>query len=281
MSGNLAEKGERTAAQLREHYEIEKELASKLSGAPKEERTQLYSTLYNELFERVPSHPQLTRKANPIEQQEAARDQMKLLSRFLNPEAIFLEVGPGGCHLSFEVAKHVSKVYAIDVSDNITRNTAQPANFTLILSNGSSVSVPEGSVDVAYSYQLMEHLHPDDAFDQIKNIHTALVKGGVYICITPHQFMGPHDISRYFDDTATGFHLQEYTNTSLNALFKRAGFSKIQAGLSVKAGHALFPIYPAMALEYVLNLFPSRTRKVLSSAMFVRHLLEIRLIVTK
>jgi 16S rRNA A1518/A1519 N6-dimethyltransferase RsmA/KsgA/DIM1 with predicted DNA glycosylase/AP lyase activity len=58
----------------------------------------------------------------------------------------FLEIGAGGCGLSFKVAEYVHHVYAIDVSVEITRSTDQPANFDLILSDGRSIPVPAGSV---------------------------------------------------------------------------------------------------------------------------------------
>ena len=48
----------RTQEELLEHYKIEKELASKLRNASKEERKHLYTSLYDELFKRVPLHPQ-------------------------------------------------------------------------------------------------------------------------------------------------------------------------------------------------------------------------------
>jgi predicted SAM-dependent methyltransferase len=51
----------------------------------------------------------------------------------------------------------------------------------------------------------MEHLHPDDAFEQLKQIYTALTPGGLYICTTPNRLTGPHDVSKYFDETAAGF----------------------------------------------------------------------------
>jgi len=54
----------RTYEELKEHYEIEKELAEGLRNSTKEQRRKLYSSVYDELFERVPQHPQLTRKVD-------------------------------------------------------------------------------------------------------------------------------------------------------------------------------------------------------------------------
>ena len=93
----------RTIGQLREQYEIEKELARRLRNASKEERKNLYSKLYDELFEKVPHHPQLTRKADAKAQRYVIATQMKILSDFLSAKNTFLELGAGDCQLSFEV----------------------------------------------------------------------------------------------------------------------------------------------------------------------------------
>ena len=100
-------------------------------------------------------------------------------------------------------------MYALDVSDEIATRITLPANCKLVLSDGLTVAVPEGSIDVAYSNQLMEHLHPDDAVEQLHNVYRALKPGGAYICITPNALWGPHDVSRRFDREPTGFHLKE------------------------------------------------------------------------
>ncbi len=278
MTQNSMTSDTRMTEQLREHYEIEKELAGKLLKANRQDRRHLYSSLYNEMYERVPHHPQLTRKTSPEETRQLVAAQMRFISRYLNKEITFLEVGPGDCTLSFEAAKHVKKVYAVDVSDEITKSPTQPANFQLILSDGSTVPVPPNSVNVVYSNQLMEHLHPDDAFEQLENIYRALAPGGVYICITPNRLSGPHDISRHFDKEATGFHLKEYTTRELASLFKRVGFSgvRIYVGASGKYYSPFgFPIY---LLEAVLDLLPNGLKKKLARGFPARPFLGIRLV---
>jgi hypothetical protein len=54
---------ERSAEQLIEHYELEKELACKLKNSTREERKKLYTILYDELFQKIPHHPQLLKKS--------------------------------------------------------------------------------------------------------------------------------------------------------------------------------------------------------------------------
>lgn len=271
----------RTIEQLREHYEIEKELASRLRLATRAERSYLYTSVYDELFRRVSNHPQLTRKLSAEERLVAILREMKRLKPFLNEEVTFLEVGPGDCALSLAAAKFVKKVYAVDVSAEITRNSEFPPNFQLVLSDGCNIPVPPGTVQVAYSNQLMEHLHPDDASEQLLNIYKALAPGGFYLCMTPNRLSGPHDISQYFDQVATGFHLKEYTLSELNSHFKSVGFTKVRVYLGLGESLLSFSIFPFILLEGLLNLLPYRLRKLIAGGFPARMLLGIRLIGVK
>ena len=271
----------RTIQQLREHYEIEKELASKLRNASKEERRALYSSLYDELFQRVPHHPQLTQKSSPEKRHAAISSHVRMLKRFLDKNSTFLEIGPGDCSLSFEVAKLVRQVYAVDVSTEITKSLTTPDNFHLIISDGCSIPAPANSIAVAYSYQLMEHLHPDDALDQLQNIFTALTPAGIYLCITPNRLDGPHDISMYFDEVATGFHLHEYTITELSDLFKKVGFSKVRVYFWKRGLFLMLPVFPFRLLEQMLCALPHTfARRLLRSKIF-HWLLYIRMVAIK
>jgi SAM-dependent methyltransferase len=271
----------RTIEQLREHYEIEKELAGRLRLATGAERRYLYTSLYDELFRRVANHPQLTRKLSAEERLNAVSRELKRLKPFLNEEVTFLEVGAGDCALSLAAANSVKKVYAVDVSAEITRNSQFPPNFQLVLSDGCNIPVSPGTVQVAYSNQLMEHLHPDDASEQLHNIYEALAPGGVYLCMTPNRLSGPHDISQYFERVATGFHLKEYTLSELNKQFKAVGFTKVRVYLGLGENLQSFSIVPFILLEGLLNLLPYRLRKLIACRFPTRMLLGIRLIGTK
>jgi len=259
--------------QLKEHYLIEKELASKLMNASKQDRKHLYTALYDELFQRVPNHPQLTIKADEETISKINNFRMKFLKPFINENITFMELGPGDCALSIEVASHVKKVYAIDVSNEITTHKAIPSNMEIIISDGSSIPLPSESVDIAYSNQLMEHLHPDDAFDQLVNIYNALKPSGAYICITPNKLSGPHDVSRFFDEVATGFHLKEYTNTDLIKLFKKVGFSKVNVYFSGKGLIFKLPVFPITLLESILLMLPHNFVRSLAKVLPFRFLI--------
>ncbi len=196
----------RSPALLRQHYEVEKKDSRIVSGmrrASSAARCTGRSTM--SCTRGCRDTRRLGRKASPELSRTGLVVQLRLLRRYLRPETVVLEIGPGDCALSFALAEQVRQVYGLDVSETITQSLSLPSNFKLILSDGTSVPLPPESVDVAYSNQLMEHLHPDDALEQLEGIWRALRPGGVYLCITPNGLSGPHDISAHFDSSQPGF----------------------------------------------------------------------------
>lgn len=133
--------------------------------------------------------------------------------------------------------------------------------------------MPSGSVDVAYSNQLMEHLHPDDALEQLANIHRALKPGSVYYCVTPSRISGPHDISVYFDTVAQGLHLKEYSYRGLTDLFRQAGFRRVAYYVSRLGGAVPRPLL--FALEALLENIPGSWRPTLCQNAIAGRLLGI------
>jgi SAM-dependent methyltransferase len=217
----------RTAERLREHYDVEVELAARLKEASSTERRRLYGEVYDELFARVPDHPQLARKTDPHAQAEYARRQTELIRQFLPIGGSYVEIGAGDCATVRQVAELGGSVTAVEVSADIVPADL-PSNVTVAISDGVSVPVQPGSADLVYSNQLMEHLHPDDAAEQLRNIVRALRPGGRYICITPNRYTGPHDISARFADEPRGFHLREYGYRDLRRLFESAGLRRVR-----------------------------------------------------
>ena len=263
-------------AARREFYLIEREIADRLRNSTREERKTLYSFSYDELFRRLPRHQQLTED----ESNKAAviRQNLIMVGRFLRPSSRLLEVGSGDCGFAVEAAKRVRAVYAVDVSREIAGRRPLPANVSLLITDGSNISVPAGSIDVIFSSQLMEHLHPEDAVEQLGEIHRALVSGGVYLCVTTNALSGPHDVSRDFDDVPTGLHLKEYTVRELLILFRAAGFSRIRALVGARSFYREVSVSQLLALERLLERLPERPRKFLARFPLIRPFLGIKLI---
>ena len=216
---------DRSLDRIQAHYDLEVRLAQRLREAPKHDRRILYTQVYDELFRNIPDHPMRTR--TDAVRRASIANTVKILKRFLRADMTFLEVGAGDCRLSLAVSGLVRNVVAVDVTAELVDISTFPQNFALYVSDGTSIPVPASSVDFVFSNALMEHVHPDDAIEQLHNIAAALKPGGLYYCITPNRITGPHDVSAYFDEEPRGFHLKEYSFSDLNSLFKSAGFKSV------------------------------------------------------
>jgi hypothetical protein len=123
----------------------------------------------------------------------------------------------------------------------------------------------------------MEHLHPDDAVEQLRNICAALKPGGAYFCVTPNRMSGPHDISQHFDREATGFHLHEYRLAELVALCRNAGFASFRAYVGKDGRYLRVPLAVVAAAEGSASVLPRRAGRL---APF-RIVLGLRLLAVK
>ena len=271
----------RTPERLLAHYVVERELADRVRAAPTaDERRALFATMYEELFRRVPDHPRLTQRAAKTEYRHRnVAWNLAQLKRFLRPGSHFLEVGAGDCALAARVAETAEVVYAVDISAQAQGQL--PANVHCVITDGRAIDVPEGSVDLAFSDQLMEHLHPQDAAAQLANIQRALKPGGVYFCITPNRLYGPSDISAFFEDEARGFHLQEYNLREMRCVLADAGFSRVQAYVGARGWFFRVPCAFVQAIEWTLERLPIRVRRRLADTQVLRALLGLRVAAIK
>ncbi len=279
----VAQRSQRTMERLRDHYEIEKALADRLRVAGHDERSHLYKTVYDELFQRVPDHPQLTRALSAEARDRDLSRQMSLLRRFMKPGLTYLELGAGDCSVALEVAKTAGHSYAVEVSDEITRGLDAPENFSLLITDGTEVPVPPGTVDLVYSNQLMEHLHTEDCGIVLRNIATAMKPGATYVCVTPNAISGPHDISGRFSERPTGFHMKEYTVGEMVEQFRSVGFTKFRLMIGARGVFLPFqaPIFPVRLLEWALSKLPGKARRPVARIRLFRILLGVHFVAIK
>lgn len=266
----------RTETELKEHLAVERRLAARLASANAEERPRLYGGLYRELFDRLPHHPQ--HSADRIAHRFQA-PQVALLRKLVPRGAAFVEIGAGDGYTCVELADHCASTTAVDVTDALAPGAEAPANFRFLVTDGVTLDLPDASTDFVYSYQLMEHLHPEDAARQVREIRRVLRPGGVHYCVTPHGATGPHDISKYFQTrTPLGFHLIEYTYASLAKLFLEAGFSRAEPMLVRKSSTARLPLAAAMAAENLIGALDGLSGRRLRWNPKVRGLLGIHML---
>jgi SAM-dependent methyltransferase len=262
--------------QIRQHYAIEVELAQRLRESAPADRQRLYNEVYDELFRAVPWHVQHQRGADHRARVNA---RMRVFLRpWLHGEARVLEIGAGDGSFSLELAPTVARAWALDVSRGVLASDDPPPGFEFLLSDGVSIPLEDASVDLAFSNQLIEHVHPDDLQPHLREVRRVLRPGGRYVMITPHRLSGPHDISRFFDDTPRGFHLREYTCAELGRELRAAGFGTVHKLLKLKRKLALLPVGVPALLEWALQRGSRDWQRRLASRAPLSQLLAVRLV---
>ncbi|QUD89310.1 class I SAM-dependent methyltransferase [Phenylobacterium montanum] len=239
------------------HYMLERRLADRLLTASASERRQLYGLLYEELFSTLDDHPQHTAEREACSLRVTR--QLRLLRPYVDQQARFVEIGCGDAALSMAMAQTVREAVGVDVTDALLPGE-RSANFTFVKTDGIALPIASQSVDLVYSNQLMEHLHPDDALEQLREIRRIIRPGGRYVCITPSRVTGPHDVSRYFDYEATGFHVSEYDYRSLRSAFQVAGFKRFEVVFTARGRRIVAPYAIARAADLAAYALPRSWR---------------------
>jgi len=250
---------DRTYEQLKNHYLVEKEIADRIKKASPAERREIYATMYDELFAKVPDHPRLTIRDTPELTLKSNRSKFSQLKNLIKRETVFAEFAPGDCKFSIFMCDHVKQVYAIDISDQSSQEDVKPDNFKLIIYNGYDLDeMNDNTIDVLYSDQLIEHFHQDETKPHFAIGCRILKEGGIYIFRTPHTRSGPVDISMYFSEEAEGFHLKEWTYSELYVLLKDVGFRKIRSYWFAKRIKIRLPNIYFKFIEKILQPFPKK-----------------------
>lgn len=262
---------------------FETEIASRLRNASRDQRKHLYSELYEAYARAFPeSVPGCPDHPDPNVSYEVA-----FARRFVASHMVVAEIGPGRCEFAHALAPYCKWLYAFDVVD-VSNTAAAPGNFTHTITDGIHIPLPDRHADLVISNQLMEHLHPDDALDQLLEVARVLRPGGKYICVTPNRLHGPHDCSARFDElpcpvadgsyVANGLHLKEYTNTELMRLFATAGFRSCAIFIGGRGHYRQLPAGLMRTLEGIVRWIPRDWRK--QSRLF-RVLLGVRVVATR
>jgi Methyltransferase domain len=75
--------------------------------------------------------------------------------------------------------------YENTTRSRIASRVSPRENLEVLITDGIEILVPPGSVTLAYSNQVLEHLHPDDADEHFRSVYAVLGLGGRCVCLTP------------------------------------------------------------------------------------------------
>jgi SAM-dependent methyltransferase len=264
----------------KEHYKIEKNLAKILKKAPRKKRLTAYTETYDELFRKIPDHPQLTGAEQNIVDKEY-ESKKNFISRFFSKDINFIEFGAGDGSFCNFISDKFNHLYSVDCSEYLNSKSESKANVEKIVRDCASPLQLSRPIGVAFSSHFLEHLHPKDSILHLKNVYNLLEARGVYLILVPNKCGGPHDISREYDDFATCFHLNECTSFELIASLKEAGFSRVKLYVCASYKTIRVPISLVTMLEnMILKISPKLRRWVMGTFLF-RPLNQLRLIAYK
>ncbi|HRX52816.1 MAG TPA: class I SAM-dependent methyltransferase [Candidatus Krumholzibacteria bacterium] len=230
-----------TREQIEQHYRLEKRLAARIMNAAPEERSRVSLEAYDELFATITWHDgHLRSEARRARVRRAYAPVLRLVGEGRD----VLELGCGNGDQMRILGPRSRRCVGVDISETVLNHQPDmPANVELLVQDATDLfALEDASFDVAFSVQLVEHIHPEDIRRHLHEVSRVLRPGGRYICETPNPFTGPHDISGHFDDTATCFHLKEYTHRELLGLMREAGFRRFRTPLFRQAMYERFPL---------------------------------------
>lgn len=138
------------------------------------------------------------------------------LGRWIGPDADVLELGAGWCDFANNV--RARRVVAMDLDKTVERAAA--SHVTPVVGDCADLSAFEdGSFDVVFASNLLEHLDRRDASRLLAEARRVLRPGGRLMLLQPNFRLNP---GRYFDDFT---HVSIFTDQSLSDYVVSEGFT--------------------------------------------------------
>jgi ubiquinone/menaquinone biosynthesis C-methylase UbiE len=129
-----------------------------------------------------------------------------------------LDIACGEGYGSALLARHAAQVTGVDVSqdavDHAKRAYAGLGNARFLKGSCTAIPVADGSVDVAISFETLEHIHEQEEF--LAELDRVLAPGGVLLISCPNK-------AEYTDKrhTENEFHVKELYRPELDALVRK------------------------------------------------------------
>ncbi len=215
------------ASLLKQQYEIEKKWAGLIKAAPELEKKKLYVEQgYEELRKFY-----FDNKVRSLDEvSETGEFDNRLILELIGKNKTVLEIGYGFGNAIKFIAPYQKKMIGIErhsyASEEIKSSLKSSGDIELKVGDFLDIAFDQNYFDAVYCDQVFEHIIPEEARAYMDKIHKILRDDGIFILITCNRATGPHDISKYFSETAEGMHLREYTYNELGDMLLESGFSR-------------------------------------------------------
>lgn len=243
---------------MEEWCRLEFEYAAKLRVADSETRRGLYAEAYTA----VGKHRVFKSSAPEDRTAGTSRVLVDQLRSFLKPSDRVLEIGAGRGYTGLMLAPHVKSYLMTEVSGPSIAESREVLRTHGIQNASvldvSAIDLEERLVgqrfDSAISIEVVEHLHPDDASEHLRQVFSLLEPGGRYIICMPNRLDGPHDITRDeypLEKKALGFHLNESTYREIVNVMRSIGYTGFSSFRPFRGRTIVLPATVNIVFEHV------------------------------
>jgi ubiquinone/menaquinone biosynthesis C-methylase UbiE len=211
-------------------FELEKELRLRILNSRPEDRFTVTAGAYATLFETFPGHFALSEA--PADRTRAARRSAGMILPLTAPGQCVLEVGSGRGDVLRELSNSGLICTGIEPSQHMICLSRHVPRITVLRGTADRLLFPDASLDLVFSQQVLEHMHPHDVPRHFAEAHRVLRARGLLAIETPNRRTGPQDVSRGFAAVAEGLHLKEWSVRELIQQFQAAGFTRLRGLLA-------------------------------------------------
>jgi ubiquinone/menaquinone biosynthesis C-methylase UbiE len=147
-----------------------------------------------------------------------------------------IDIGCGAGVSTAHIGRYAKTVYGLECSTFILEEARKRceslSNIHFLFIEGTKLPFDDRSIEVAYSNDVIEHFHPDDAIMHLQEVLRVLKERGRYYFWTPGKNTGPHDFTKNFYPKGIGVspmasHIREYNFAEMIAILKQVGYRKV------------------------------------------------------
>lgn len=126
---------------------------------------------------------------------------------------IVLDIASGSGYGTAQMSTSAKKIYGVDISENAINYASVnfgAKNIEYLVGDGDNIPLPSESVDIATSFETIEHIPDYEKF--VDEVNRVIKPGGIFVVSTPNDLeftKGNH------------FHLHQFTEKELVALLKK------------------------------------------------------------